>query len=321
MHKLIRYLLTPSSADRPDIFQAAYLAFQLKAKKCPIQNLHHLPLPVFSTLSTSLEKTQKSSNDQKLPVQQPNTPIKVPSTSLNSTSNSNPPPQFGTPAAPIETTTSVNPRSRPKGTSASKGPLPLPLQVSSLSGKKRAELAKPEAPTVKATLTDAQGSNPFPVPDITQPSAPAFNTGNPFTSDVFQDPGPASISCQSNVQCGPNPPSGPSSLCSFPQGSEFSESASSSFSHGHRRIVSDTQTFQGYNLLSAIYLANNFDFSVAHNKDNPFLSGTGDFNSIEEQPKCKGSQPDLAKKVGGWNPFEDTVKFGEISEDLLFGNK
>ena len=70
----------------------------------------------------------------------------------------------------------------------------------------------------------------------------------------------------------------------------------------------------------AIYLTNKFDSSVVHNKDNPFLSGTGDFNSIQEQPKCKGSQPDLAKKVGGWNPFEDTVKFGEISEDALFGN-
>jgi len=42
---------------------------------------------------------------------------------------------------------------------------------------------------------------------------------------------------------------------------------------------------------------------VTHNKDNPFLT----------------SQPDLAKKVGGWNPFEDTVNFGAISEDLLFG--
>ena len=65
---------------------------------------------------------------------------------------------------------------------------------------------------------------------------------------------------------------------------------------------------------------------MAHNKDNPFLSNAGDFQSIQEfgnnanweQPGV-GSQPDLAKKVGGWNPFEDTVNFGAISEDLLFG--
>jgi len=60
------------------------------------------------------------------------------------------------------------------------------------------------------------------------------------------------------------------------------------------------------------------------NKDNPFLTSTGDFQSIQEFGnaatwEAQSSQPDLAKKVGGWNPFEDTVNFGAISEDLLFG--
>ena len=63
---------------------------------------------------------------------------------------------------------------------------------------------------------------------------------------------------------------------------------------------------------------------MTHNKDNPFLTSTGDFQSIQEFGnnatwEAQTSQPDLAKKVGGWNPFEDTVNFGAISEDLLFG--
>jgi hypothetical protein len=34
------YLLTPDPDLRPDIFQAAYLAFQLQGVKSPIQNLN-----------------------------------------------------------------------------------------------------------------------------------------------------------------------------------------------------------------------------------------------------------------------------------------
>ena len=27
----------------------------------------------------------------------------------------------------------------------------------------------------------------------------------------------------------------------------------------------------------------------------------------------------VAAKVGGWNPFEDTVSFGAVTEDFIFG--
>ena len=37
VHKLIRYLLTPSVSDRPDIYQTSELAFSLRNKKSPIQ--------------------------------------------------------------------------------------------------------------------------------------------------------------------------------------------------------------------------------------------------------------------------------------------
>jgi len=306
LHKLIRYLLTPGAPERPDIFQAAYLAFQLKSKKSPIQNLHHLPLPVFSTLSITLGKPQPAPVETKSASLQPQTPSKAAPAPPHSPAHSNPPTQFGTPSTmPVETTTSVAPRSRPKGTSALKGPLPLPFQVNSLSGKKGAEPPKLEAPPVKATQA-AVAPNPFPAPELSsQPSGPAYTNSNPFTSDVFQDPGPASLSA---VPAGPNNTSGPASLCSFPSEPEPGDATATPFSQGHRRHLSDTHS------------------GVAHNKDNPFLSNAGDFQSIQEfgnnanweQPGM-GSQPDLAKKVGGWNPFEDTVNFGAISEDLLFG--
>ena len=74
-------------------------------------------------------------------------------------------------------------------------------------------------------------------------------------------------------------------------------------------------------MLPNIYLSGS---SVSHNKDNPFLPSAGDFQSIQEFGnnstwEAQSSQPELTKKVGGWNPFEDTVNFGAISEDFLFG--
>ena len=245
LHKLIRYLLTPGAAERPDVFQAAHLAFQLKSKKSPIQNLHHLPSPTFSTLSTTAGQTQPPAVDTKPATLQPNTPNKAPSAAPHSPAHTNPPTQFGTPSVvPLETTTSVNPRSRPKGTSALKGPLPLPFQANSLSGKKGSDPPKLEAPPVKAAVLPV--SNPFPVSDhAPQPNGPTYSSSNPFTSDAFQDPGPTSLSCSSGAPGGPNPPSGPASLCSFP--SEPGESSSTApFSQGHRRIVSETQAFQRY---------------------------------------------------------------------------
>jgi len=310
LHKLIRYLLTPGAPERPDIFQAGYLAFQLKSKKSPIQNLHHLPLPVFSTLSITLGKPQTAHEETKGGTLQPQTPSKVPPAPPHSPAHANPPTQFGTSTVmPVETTTSVAPRSRPKGTSALKGPLPLPFQVNSLSGKKGAEHPKLEAPPVKVGAgVAAPPPNPFPTPDLSsQPNGPAYSSNNPFTSDVFQDHGPPSLAAHTS---GPNPPSGPASLCSFPSESESGETAAPSFSQGHRRHLSDTHSV----------------VTVAHNKDNPFVNTSGDFQSIQEfgnnanwEQPIQGSQPDLSKKVGGWNPFEDTVNFGAISEDLLFG--
>ena len=114
IHKLIRYLLTPSLTDRPDIYQASHLAFSLKNKKSPIQNLHQLSVPDWSELHTKLSISSSSQSNAAgsssgAPVPAPSSPNHAPAAASSS---------FGTPsrAAPVDTVTSVNPRSRPKGT-------------------------------------------------------------------------------------------------------------------------------------------------------------------------------------------------------------
>ena len=53
-------------------------------------------------------------------------------------------------------------------------------------------------------------------------------------------------------------------------------------------------------------------FSLPPNKDNPFLPS-------EPVSGANGSQNELSRKVGGWNPFGDTQSFGAVTEDALFG--
>ena len=124
LHKLIRYLLTPSVPERPDIYQASYLAFQLKSKKTPIQNLHHLPCPDWADLSLKLSPASASKKPPGAASSSTSAPAPAPTSSVLSSPR----------AGPVETVTSVQPRSRPKGAAGVKT-LPLPLQVTSLSGK------------------------------------------------------------------------------------------------------------------------------------------------------------------------------------------
>ena len=55
-------------------------------------------------------------------------------------------------------------------------------------------------------------------------------------------------------------------------------------------------------------------FSLPPNKDNPFLPS-------DPVSGSNGSQSELSRKVGGWNPFGDTQSFGAVTEDALFGSE
>jgi len=304
LQKLIRYLLTPSVADRPDVYQAACIAFQIAGKKkCPIQNLHHVTVPDIKVLPLGNSQPQTSSSQPPQPTQQqlhqlrdnekqstplqslPVTPGKG-SVGLPPLSPSHHSASYGSPLPPIDTKTSVNPRSRPKGNNAVKGPLPLPIQSASLSGVKSVDnearlggppgtqLVPPSKPAAKAT-----NSNPFPSSEPTQrvesSSSDKFSATNPFVANAFQD-------------------SGPVSLCTFP-----TEAAKTNLDNNrnssHRRNISDTQPFQ----------------------NNPFLGGGGG----PESGNWNNSTQAVTNRVKGWNPFEDSVNFGAMTEDKLFGEE
>ena len=167
--------MTPSVSERPDIFQASQLAFSLKNKKSPIQNLHHLSVPAWADLTSGPSRPPASLSASQPPGQGPGTPGKP---------------------APIEAVTSVNPRSRPKGdhnhdfimimtfsaAGAGKHALPLPLQVTSLSGKQTAEPSGGPAPSLQ-----------FPAPGVST---------NPFVADSFQDSGPVSLDPRQQSEAG-----------------------------------------------------------------------------------------------------------------------
>jgi AP2-associated kinase len=285
LHKLIRYLLTPSAADRPDIFQAASLAFQIAGKKCPIQNLHHVLVPSFSSLTLETPPKQKQETDthcketDKLPTQGlPVTPAKIGALLPQSPSH-----HSLTPAVPLDTKTSVAPRSRPKGHTSAKGPLPLPIQSASLSGRKGEEPACAPAPAKPVPVSSTKPptnppnppnpANPFPTHEPTKRvDSTEFPSTNPFVSNVFQEPAS----------------SGPISLCNLPSDSATKSAESTKSRPGHRRNTSDTQTFQ----------------------NNPFLSCNPDPSATTQT---------LGNRVKGWNPFEDAVNFGAMSEDVIFG--
>jgi len=88
------YMLDPDPAKRPDIFQVASLAFTLAQRPCPIRNAHNSPLPSFETLTPPLTETEQRNLAAQLQ-------LKKQQATLSSIST--------------ETTTTVNPRERPKG--------------------------------------------------------------------------------------------------------------------------------------------------------------------------------------------------------------
>ena len=53
IYLLSGYLLTPDPDQRPDIYQASYLAFKLNdpSVKCPVQNLNKVKKPSFDDIS------------------------------------------------------------------------------------------------------------------------------------------------------------------------------------------------------------------------------------------------------------------------------
>eukprot|EP00095_Tigriopus_kingsejongensis_P012693 maker-scaffold22_size673200-snap-gene-5.37 protein:Tk12693 transcript:maker-scaffold22_size673200-snap-gene-5.37-mRNA-1 annotation:"Actin-regulating kinase " len=246
LKKLIRYLLTVNVEQRPDIFQASHLAFELGGKANPVQNLHNSSVPKFSTLSETqgspVASDQPLSNGGLAPKAPTSTDSQLASVAKESLTlkTGSPEPPFRKPLEPSSpSNTSVAPRQRPRGQGQAKtlvpglgAPLPLPPTGVGASN---------ESP--------AHSQNPF-------VNTPASST-NPFAPN-FDLSGSAS--------------SGPQSMLH-----SSSNDASRGSSHGG-------------------------PMSLQEPNNNPFV----------------GAQRSSGK---GWNPFEDAKRFGELSEDALFGEQ
>lgn len=156
LHKLMRYLLTPSPEDRPDIYQASYLAFKLcsHADKCPVQNLHKLKKPTFDDIS--LSGPSQLSSAASLTSQPTSAEPAQPAASVSQQQQPRPAkplPTNGKPSAAAGLVTSVAPRQRPRGSAAAtvaSGPLPLPV----LPGGKESSSGEPR-------VLVGSSSNPF----------------------------------------------------------------------------------------------------------------------------------------------------------------
>ncbi|XP_037088378.1 AP2-associated protein kinase 1-like [Pollicipes pollicipes] len=55
LHALIRYILQPDPALRPDIFQLSFLTCRLLGRECSVQNLHNVAVPDIDSLLGVLE--------------------------------------------------------------------------------------------------------------------------------------------------------------------------------------------------------------------------------------------------------------------------
>lgn len=94
LNSLINYMLEPDPSKRPDIFQVSYLAFKLAQRPCPIKNTENSPIPSFENLTAPMTESEWRNWNQQ-------NQLKKQQNNLNSIST--------------ETTTTVNPRERPKG--------------------------------------------------------------------------------------------------------------------------------------------------------------------------------------------------------------
>ncbi|XP_076264349.1 numb-associated kinase [Rhynchophorus ferrugineus] len=159
LHQLIRYMLEPEPDKRPDIYQVSCVAFQLLGKQNPVKNLMKTAAPNLEELSVPLfEAEQKKATQLKI---QSAKPIS---------------------AVPIVEGTSVMPRQRPKGNTAT--PLNLnsiPLNISSSPGSSKKSQSS-QSPNTQSSQVPFQSVPPSNVPHAfsNSPAFPDFDLSDYF---------------------------------------------------------------------------------------------------------------------------------------------
>ena len=214
LHKLIRYLLTPSPDLRPDIFQVAFLAFKLAGKKNTVQNLNKVPEPNFDNILLDTTHTE-GEKDPKSTVSVESSAVQ-PSSSGRSTNSVGAcgssadqalvPGTQGALTPVLSGSTSVAPRQRPRGTgvgaSGRSGALPS-LPAAALIGALPAH-SKPTAATsniVEGTPVAAATA----AIDNFQPRPQAHLSTNPFAQSPASGLPPAQVSHNPSESIGSNP--------------------------------------------------------------------------------------------------------------------
>ncbi|KAF5290296.1 hypothetical protein FQR65_LT11630 [Abscondita terminalis] len=333
LHQLIRYMLEPDPDRRPDIFQVSCVAFPLLGKENPVQNLNKTPVPVLDDLPVP----QTESEAKKMQAQVKSVPKAT--------------------TAPLVEGTSVMPRQRPKGSSATPLNLTnLPLTLS------------PSPTTTKKSQSPVTFDNQFRMNQQNYPPPVAFSSPSPFQNtqffpapnqesekfdnlfqssiypDPFRDEGNVEEELISNVPvsvASPNTPDqnvlGSNGLLSTKN--VLAESTSQSMvgttetppnspAKGHRRNMSDTTAFNKvYATETSQFLAPYESSIKSRNSNSPPELPSTEFQMAP--PGCSASSTDISHAVGAdnrslsadiadWNPFEDPP-FSQMTEDHIFG--
>jgi len=212
LHKLIRYLLTPNPETRPDIYQASYLTFKLKnpSEKCPVQNLNKAKKPIFDDISLEIQPEVDKSVSSPLsatvtvpPTKNDKNPESAQSITSTQGLAAKPTQQFpvhsGSNKMAINvplvgnSSTSVAPRQRPRGTASAAGNSIVAGNVATaVSGKTTVPLPPLPSPSQPKADLSRVSNNPFVATFKEQPQPPQLGgdlTKNPFCSSFIPPPG------------------------------------------------------------------------------------------------------------------------------------
>ncbi|XP_067125876.1 AP2-associated protein kinase 1-like isoform X2 [Centruroides vittatus] len=304
LHCLIRYMLEPDPALRPDIFQVSYVAFKLMNRNCPIKNVNNTPTPDLNKLPVPLSENESKksiSTQQRLQT-----------------------------STPILEGTSVAPRQRPKGHQVlpAVGSLPLLPQANLLNPSNSSI-----SPSQQANISNKGFSSASaPCSTVVTPSQQSANfTIQPSTSTNRTASLEAILSHSSNfnpfIDSNPNSrgncdvttfklPLVPCSTQGFKSAMTIGENsgkllgsvtppASPNPTHSHRihrRNVSDTSAF-----------------------NKTFAQETSQFLAPYGLP-CKKSSLDTSiscvqQNLTQLNPFGDEVPFNQMTEEHIIGQE
>ncbi|XP_066149300.1 AP2-associated protein kinase 1 isoform X1 [Euwallacea fornicatus] len=350
IHQLIRYMLEPDPDIRPDIYQVSCIAFELLGKLNPIKNFKKEPKPVLEELSVPLyDSEQKRATQLKvqgvkmvpttptvegtsvMPRQRPKgsatTPLNLNNIPLNITSSPNAskksqnspnsqltqgnnPSSFASPP--------VFPDFPPAGDYFQKGDELPPQQLDSLF---QSSIYPDPFRDDHAAMSDAdnngnskgEGFGAATTVTVVSPVAgdvPLFGSGSlgrgvsPLRSGLTES---------TSIIEGASPPSSPS--LSVPK--------------GHRRNMSDTTAFNKAFATETTQFLAPFESSLKpKSRDSPTqtcgenvvtapMGSSASTNDVSHPIGSDGRS--LSADVAGWNPFEESTPFSQMTEDHIFG--